>query len=88
MHKIIVRRDLLQGYSNHCTLRRLRVVIERFDKTLIFVQRVKTRFDGYKKSNALSIKIKKAKTLWGIYNTLTGIYDTLRYMVSSPMQHV
>ena len=60
---------------------RLRVAIEKFDKRLTAAQRVEVRFGGPKKPNALSIEIEKAKTLRGIADTLTGIYDTLRYMV-------
>ena len=56
------------------------------DRALTAVQRVEARFGGHKKPNALSIEIEKTKTLWGINDTLTGIYDILRYMVSSPIQ--
>ena len=57
------------------------------DRALTAVQRAEARFGGHKKPNAPSIEIEKTTTLQGINDTFTGIYDTLRYMVSSPIQH-
>lgn len=48
-----------------------------FDLRLTAVQRVSSRFGGYKAPNSLSIEIEKEKSLKEISKTLIGIHDTL-----------
>ena len=56
-----------------------------FNTRFTAVQRVINRFGERKVPNQLTVKINKVKSLREISETLTGILDTLRYMVCCPM---
>ena len=75
------RRGWARGHPRYRSRRRLQQLTKVFDLRLTSVQRVQDRFGGHKKPTELSIQVEKAKTMKEISTILTGILDTLRFMV-------
>ena len=73
-----MNRDLDVGDLSYTTFQELKDLCEANDATLTAHQRVLNRFGTSKKPDSFTIEVDKAKTLQGILDTLTGIYDVIQ----------
>ena len=85
---ITERRGLPPNHRHYRTREGLKNYAKGFDRVLTAVQRAIAPFGNTKAPNSLSIEIDKAKSLRSISETLTGILDTMRYQVCSPMLRI
>lgn len=80
-----VRRGLSLGDSFYVPLRRLIKRCDAFDGVLTAHQRAVDHLGGHSKPNELKVQKDQAKSLRGINQTLTGIYDVMRLAVITTM---